>query len=69
MRMKSVIFDMDGGLLDSEPHYLRDLVILMEQHGVRAQIDDLGLFVGESNANIARLIHEKFEVVASPEAV
>jgi HAD superfamily hydrolase (TIGR01509 family) len=66
---KAVLWDMDGTLIDSEPHWLRSERELAEQHNVAWTDEDGKELVGMSLSDSSRIIKEKISSDMSQEEI
>ena len=65
--MKSVLFDMDGVLLDSEIIYLRLLQTFLKNKGISVSLEELRPQVGKRNLDANRDLIAQHHVAATPE--
>lgn len=66
---KAVLWDMDGTLIDSEPHWLRSEVDLAREHGAMWTEEDGKSLVGLSLKESSRIFKEKIGSDLSSDAV
>jgi HAD superfamily hydrolase (TIGR01509 family) len=66
---KAVLWDMDGTLIDSEPHWLRSERELAEQHNASWTEEDGKELVGISLADSSKIIKEKISSEMSHEEI
>lgn len=57
-KIKAVIFDMDGVLIDSEPVYCKHILDFLHQDGVAVEISQLYNIVGSSSDKTEEMIYE-----------
>ena len=60
--LKSVIFDMDGVLVNSEPVHYRAYLMTLEQWGKTFSYDEYKTYIGTTNSVIIRGLIDKFDL-------
>ena len=60
MKIKGIIFDCDGVLVDSEVYYLESLLSYLCSKNIQARLEDVVGVLGMSSPNIIRYLREKF---------
>jgi HAD superfamily hydrolase (TIGR01509 family) len=68
-RMKAVIFDMDGVLVDSEPLHLIAFQEFFKRFEISYTADDNKDFLGRKDTVIAEILKERFKLPMSPAAI
>ena len=66
--LKSVIFDMDGVLVNSEPVHYRAYLMTLEQWGKTISYDEYKTYIGTTNSVIIRGLIDKFDLPVTEEA-
>lgn len=61
MRIKSVFFDLDGVVIDSEKLHLRALGLTLEKNGISFQKDMLDHFVGRSDRSFFQYVYDNWD--------
>lgn len=62
-RMKAVIFDMDGVLIDSEKAHQEAEITTLRQFGIEVTVDDLKPFAGANRDSFKQGISERFGAI------
>ena len=65
--IKSILFDMDGVIIDSEPMMVDMLKKTLKRMGVDADNDDFKWLIGVSSLEIASVLIEKYKLEMKPE--
>src|SRR6056297_338277 len=60
--MKTIIFDMDGVLVDSEPVILKAATMALEKYGINALKEDFKPFIGTGEDRFIGGVSEKYGV-------
>ena len=67
MKLKTILFDMDGVVIDSEKLHLRAMGLTLEQHGIKYSQSFLNDYVGRSDESFFRYVYENMDNTHSME--
>ncbi len=60
-KLKTILFDMDGVVIDSEKLHLHAMGLTLEQHGIEYTQSFLNGYVGRSDESFFRYVHENMD--------
>lgn len=60
MKIRAVIFDVDGVLVDSEYVFLTSIRHFLQKHGTDAEFSELSAFLGKPEAEITEIVRETY---------
>ncbi|MBD3378343.1 HAD-IA family hydrolase [candidate division KSB1 bacterium] len=63
----SILFDMDGVLVDTEPVINKAAILTLEEYGVRAEKDDFTAFIGTGETRYLSGVAEKYGLAYHPQ--
>ncbi|WP_298651001.1 HAD family phosphatase [uncultured Proteiniphilum sp.] len=61
IKLKTILFDMDGVVIDSEKLHLRAMGLTLEQHDIEYTQSFLNDYVGRSDESFFRYVHENID--------
>ncbi|MCD7825069.1 MAG: GNAT family N-acetyltransferase [Clostridiaceae bacterium] len=67
--LKTIIFDMDGVIIDSEPQHAKAALRVFNRHGADADYDYCASFIGSSTEKLTRDAILRFQLPVSPDAL
>lgn len=67
LELKTILFDMDGVVIDSEKLHLRAMGLTLEQHGIKYSQSFLNDYVGRSDESFFRYVYENMDNTHSME--
>ncbi|SFK35005.1 HAD family hydrolase [Proteiniphilum acetatigenes] len=67
LELKTILFDMDGVVIDSEKLHLRAMGLTLEQHGIEYSQSFLNGYVGRSDESFFRYVYENMDNTHSME--